>query len=673
MEYPPKCVLLLLAGDSNFVSVTNNDNSAMKKLTILFFVFHFSFFTFHLSKAQIIHVPAEYPTIQAAVDAAGYGDTILVAPGTYLENIRIQGNNKIVTLASNFIFSADTNDINNTIIDASQPQNPNYGMGILLKNMDSTLMPRITGFTITGGTGYYKTYGGGIYSSKAVPVISYNHIYDCSVTGTTPMGAGIYVGTGYSVKVCMIEHNVIQNCSITASASTVIQFGAGICITEVNAIIEENEISHNIMLGNITEQGGGGTGICCFYAPPIPYSWQVTIQNNDVMYNEFENKFAHGAGILLDRDYGVAQFIVTGNNISFNECRSIGTNGISAGAAIFVWNPSAGLVISNNIISNNNVNVGPSSSQKFGGGICIQKVDSLSIESVPLIEKNYIMNNSAQYGAGMNIIGEGVKMVNNFISGNQAELSGGAVYFQGMVDDTIPAEMINNTITYNFASGQGGGMMISGEMNILLMNNVLYGNQAEASSGELSNNSNGTARIHYCDINTDEITGLWSGDFNFYADPGFINDTCKIAEFSPCEDKGADSIFVDGAWYNAPVTDIEETPRPWHMGIDVGADECDIITRLPEKLSNTNLITIESYPNPTGGIVNLQFTLYNLQSIILKIYNAQGQEVAVVLNEKLTAGEHTVRWNAEGLPSGIYFYRLTTNDQRTATGKLVIK
>jgi hypothetical protein len=64
----------------------------------------------------------------------------------------------------------------------------------------------------------------------------------------------------------------------------------------------------------------------------------------------------------------------------------------------------------------------------------------------------------------------------------------------------------------------------------------------------------------------------------------------------------------------------------------------------------------------------------------LKIYNAKGQEVAVVLDEEMAAGEHTVRWDASGLPAGIYFYRLTTipafagtGDQRltTSSGKLV--
>jgi photosystem II stability/assembly factor-like uncharacterized protein len=71
---------------------------------------------------------------------------------------------------------------------------------------------------------------------------------------------------------------------------------------------------------------------------------------------------------------------------------------------------------------------------------------------------------------------------------------------------------------------------------------------------------------------------------------------------------------------------------------------------------------VQSYPNPTGGIVDLQFTIYNRESITLKIYNAQGQKVAVVLDESLPAGEHTVRWDAGGLPAGIYFYRLTIDD-----------
>jgi hypothetical protein len=83
----------------------------------------------------------------------------------------------------------------------------------------------------------------------------------------------------------------------------------------------------------------------------------------------------------------------------------------------------------------------------------------------------------------------------------------------------------------------------------------------------------------------------------------------------------------------------------------------------PEDISSK--YKVQSYPNPTHGIVDFrlsvsdgQWKMDNAESTILKVYNAQGQEVAVVLDEKLPAGEHTVQWNTSGLPAGIYYYQL---------------
>ncbi len=90
--------------------------------------------SFNLS-AQIINVPADQPTIQDAINAATTGDTVLVADNTYFENINFIG--KAITVASNFIMNGDTNHINNTIINGSQPVNPEYGSTVTFLTSDA--------------------------------------------------------------------------------------------------------------------------------------------------------------------------------------------------------------------------------------------------------------------------------------------------------------------------------------------------------------------------------------------------------------------------------------------------------------------------------------------------------------------------------------------------------
>jgi hypothetical protein len=641
----------------------------MKKFTLLFFIFHFSFFTFHLSEAQILRVPAEYPTIQQGVDAAGYGDTVLVAPGTYLENILIQGNDKVLTLASNFILSGDTNDINNTIIDASQPQNPNYGMGILLKNQDTTLMPKITGFTITGGTGYYKTYGGGIYSSNAIPVIEYNHIQDCSITGTQPNGGGIYIGGINPNTICVISHNVIKNCTVTSAVNGVEANGAGMALNNVKAIIEDNKITDNTTLGNSTCNCLGG-GIYYYCNIPIDYAPQLNIINNEISNNAIQSWHAEGGGIQL---YGYVQYIIEGNIISHNQAGAIGSSGYALGGGMNIYNVAEGSVISSNIISDNSVLDGPAGSDRSGGGIYVAHIISPLTEIFPLIEKNRITGNTAYNGAGIACVKAGAKIVNNFISGNQAEAYGGAIYFNGPAATTLVTEVINNTVTDNSVSGQdgkAGSIYFNGNMTVMMMNNLFYGNQAETSDEIWINISE--VQMHNCDINTGEITGIWTGENNFYADPQFIDEMawdCWTTD-AACSNTGIDQIFAYNQWFTRPSVDILDNARPQDEFVDIGAREVDMcFVGVPEVSCQRSKVS--SYPNPTGGIVDFRFSIFDAGRVTLKVFDVQGREMAVVLDEDKMAGELTIRWNADRMPAGVYYYSLRTGKQ-TETGKIII-
>jgi len=57
--------------------------------------------------------------------------------------------------------------------------------------------------------------------------------------------------------------------------------------------------------------------------------------------------------------------------------------------------------------------------------------------------------------------------------------------------------------------------------------------------------------------------------------------------------------------------------------------------------------------------------------IVMKVYDLLGREVATLINEMQSAGEHTVEWNAQNFPSGVYFYRLQS-DKFAETKKLVL-
>src|SRR5690349_7287405 len=144
----------------------------------------------------VLAVPAKYASIQAAIDSAAPGDTVLVAPGRYYENIRFKG--KGIVVASQFLRSRDAADIDRTIIDGSRPAHPDTGTVVRFVNQeDSTAV--LEGFTITGGTGtiwldakdlQYFREGGGVLCELASPVIRFNHIVNNVAVSTSKNAAG---------------------------------------------------------------------------------------------------------------------------------------------------------------------------------------------------------------------------------------------------------------------------------------------------------------------------------------------------------------------------------------------------------------------------------------------------------------------------------------------------
>lgn len=70
----------------------------------------------------------------------------------------------------------------------------------------------------------------------------------------------------------------------------------------------------------------------------------------------------------------------------------------------------------------------------------------------------------------------------------------------------------------------------------------------------------------------------------------------------------------------------------------------------------------QNYPNPFNPTTTIGFTIVNPQNVSIDIFNIHGQHIQNVFNSMVNTGRHEVIFDAAGLPSGIYLYRLTTRN-----------
>jgi HYDIN/CFA65/VesB family protein/centrosomal CEP192-like protein/parallel beta helix pectate lyase-like protein len=223
-----------------------------------------------LRAQQTINVPANQPTIQAAINAANNGDTVLVSPGTYSEKINFNG--KAITVTS-------SGGPSMTIIDGGA------NGSVVTFTTGETTSSTLSGFTIRNGQSNFNTpgvgSGGGILISSASPTIRGNVI-----TGNQAVeGIGISINGGSPV----IQNNVItgntQCCGTSGGGGGGIHASASFGTNDASPLISGNTITNNSVNG-----GGFGGGILVdYYSTP-------TIQGNLIAGNSAYNS---GGGVTL--------------------------------------------------------------------------------------------------------------------------------------------------------------------------------------------------------------------------------------------------------------------------------------------------------------------------------------------------------------------------------------
>lgn len=83
------------------------------------------------------------------------------------------------------------------------------------------------------------------------------------------------------------------------------------------------------------------------------------------------------------------------------------------------------------------------------------------------------------------------------------------------------------------------------------------------------------------------------------------------------------------------------------------------------------LVLSQNYPNPFNPKTEIGFQIPVSSTVSLTIFNLLGEEVATLVDEEKLPGSYAVEWNADGFPSGVYFYRMTAGEF-TETKKLVL-
>jgi hypothetical protein len=524
-----------------------------------------------------INVPGDVPTIQAGIDSAADGDTVLVQPGTYIENINYKG--KSIVVGSLTLTTGDTSYISQTVIDGSQPSHADSGSVVFFISGEDTTSV-LCGFTITGGTGTLKMRdgtmfkaGGGIFCLTGAK-IECNKIINNSVVYSDSVVGGGFLAWPQEDKNLVIRNNKISFNTIDAKSV----WGGGMFILAEGQ--SRVDISNNIISGNVINADGGstaGAGIGIEAAGP---GTMFNINGNTVISNQCSctpsSLWAYAGGFHI----WDAPVIMSENKIINNSVVSASTTVKGVGIRMFA---SSGSIIERNIILGNHVQ---GYATCYGGGIYLD--NNSPISQSPIIQNNLIAKNSATFGGGLAFETWGLMSspaMGGNIGGVNSGESGGAFRGNRTVEITAAKHnssstelisepvIINNTIVQNFASNQGGGIHIINSFPVIV-NSILWSDSASAGS-EVYGGS-GIFEIRYSGIK-----GGWPGEGNIASIPLFADTiNYKLSDSSPCIGAGIDSIQIGGVWYAAPPTDMGGNPRPNPPGSkpDMGAWESQLGT-----------------------------------------------------------------------------------------------
>ena len=457
--------------------------------------------------AATLQVPStSYPNIQAGIEAAGTGDTVAVAAGTYsgTGNWDLDFNGKAITVQCTATepetctidglgtwhrgFDFHSGEGADSVLDGFTITRGKANQGGAISCVSAS--PTITNCKFIDNESVISD-GGAIYCSNASPNISN---CDFSNNNSPYDGGAIYcTGSAPNITGCTFNANeaaiygggiffeassdaTITGCSFTNNLA---QHGAGIACKSSSPIISNStfetntasnrgggiyctaaspEVSECTLTGNIATRHGGGI-YCDDASAPTIFNCEINTNASPGI-----------SGVIYGQGGGIYS---TDSTPNVSGCDLIGNTALS-GAGIYSSNSP--MTIENcNITSN----VASLSSGGNGGGVYIS--GGVSTTEIMTISYSTIDNNSAYDGAGIYCTDSDPAVFITTISGNTAERNGGGILCYESIASIFKCLIKENDALY------GGGIRISGEPpvngNTVVANSIIIDNTADYGAG----------------------------------------------------------------------------------------------------------------------------------------------------------------------------------------------
>jgi hypothetical protein len=312
-----------------------------------------------------------------------------------------------------------------------------------------------------------------------------------------------------------------------------------------------------------------------------------------------------------------------------------------------------------------------------GGGVCLEVYSDASLMNVTILE------NLSSRGGGLYLWDSSPTLNNVIINDNIANGQGGGIYCVGLNiagNFIFSSPVLNNvTISRNMSLEDGGGIYCWECSSPTLLNCILWENTpqevyfspegdsisitisfSDIQNGEAGIVTNNNGIVNWLEGNIDALP-LFVNPENGNYHLSWANYPLPDSTMSPCIDTGDPNSPLD----------------PDGTIADMGAFYFDQNVGIEDPVLPGAKYSLSNYPNPFNPTTTISFSIPEESNVELTIFNIKGQKIRLLLNDQMTAGEHSVVWNGEDtsrkkVSSGVYLYKLHVNDKTEAVKKCLL-